>query len=73
MWLGLVWFGSQLLNTVVEQVLKKALAFRAEEHLPIPAREGVPAPPGVVGRRRRGQGAHITTRPGLLTLYYISD
>lgn len=28
-WFGLVWFGRQLLNTVVEQVLKEALAFPA--------------------------------------------
>lgn len=26
-WFGLVWFGRQLLNTVVEQVLKKASVF----------------------------------------------
>lgn len=26
-WFGLVWFGRQLLNTVVEQVLKEAWAF----------------------------------------------
>lgn len=26
-WFGLVWFGRRLLNRVVEQVLKKALAF----------------------------------------------
>lgn len=44
MWFGLVWFGRQLLNTVVEQVLKKASAF--------PQRDIRPPQwaPGTVGR-----------------------
>lgn len=50
-------FGRQLLNTVVEQVLKKAPAFPAEEH---PATtERVPALPGggIAARCRVGDSA----------------
>lgn len=34
-WFGLVWFGRLLLNTVVEQVLMKVLAFPVQEHPPV--------------------------------------
>lgn len=40
--LSVVWLGRQLLNTVVEQVLRRAPTFHAEEHLPAKAREGGP-------------------------------
>lgn len=50
-------FGRQLLNTAVEQVLKKAPAFPAEKHPA--AKERVPALPGWRGCCRMQGGRHL--------------
>lgn len=55
---SVVWFGRQLLNTVVEQVLQKTWTFSPGEHLPTTAEEGGWAPSGMRVRLQDG-GAPI--------------